>query len=259
MLNLINTIILGIVEGFTEFLPISSTAHLTLASNLLHIIQSDYMKSFEIIIQAGAILAVVCLYWKKLFNWEIFKRIIIAFIPTGILGLIFYKVIKHYLLGNTNVILWALFLGGILIILFEKLRRSAVSDKEITDISYKQCLGLGLFQSIAMVPGVSRSAATIIGGMLMGLKREVIVEFSFLLAVPTMIAATGLDLVKNVGNFSLSQIHFLLIGFIVSFIMAVISIKFLLNYIRKHTFTVFGAYRIIIAIVFFIVLTLQIK
>lgn len=260
MLNLINTVILGIVEGFTEFLPISSTAHLTLASNLLHIIQTDYMKSFEIIIQAGAILAVLCLYWKKFFNWEILKRIIVAFIPTGILGLIFYKTIKHYLLGNTNVILWALFLGGILIILFEKLRKgNTVSDKEMTNISYKQCLGLGLFQSIAMIPGVSRSAATIIGGMLIGLKRGVIVEFSFLLAVPTMIAATGLDLVKNAGSFSLSQAHFLIIGFIVSFIMAVISIKFLLNYIRKHTFTVFGTYRIIIAMVFFIIFTLQVK
>ncbi|MFA5986870.1 MAG: undecaprenyl-diphosphatase UppP [Parcubacteria group bacterium] len=249
----IQALILGCIEGVTEFLPISSTAHLILISHVMHIVQTDFMKSFEIIIQLGAILAVVALYWKQLLNVEILKRLIVAFIPTGVLGVVFYHVVKKYLMDNDAVILGALFFGGLFLILFEKWhteKSDALND--IATISYKKCLAIGVFQSIAMIPGVSRSAATIIGGLVMGFKRETIVKFSFLLAMPTMVAATGLDLVKNVSSFSASQSHVLAIGFITAFITAILGIKFFLVYIQKHSFASFGVYRMIIAIVFFI-------
>lgn len=251
MLTTIQAVVLGIVEGVTEFLPISSTAHLILASNLLRLEQTEFLKSFEIIIQLGAILAVVALYWRDLMDWEVLKRLAVAFIPTGILGLMFYKIVKQYLIGNISVVLWSLILGGIFIILFEKWHRENKEGKErIKDISYKNCAIIGVCQSVAMVPGVSRSAATIVGGLALGLKRKTIVEFSFLLAVPTMMAATGLDLFKNAASFSSSQANVLAVGFVVSFIMAIIGIKFLLAYVQKNSFTAFGVYRIVIVLLF---------
>ncbi|HAT73932.1 MAG: Undecaprenyl-diphosphatase [Candidatus Moranbacteria bacterium GW2011_GWF2_36_839] len=253
MPNFFQVIILGIVEGITEFLPISSTAHLILTADILKLTQTEFLKSFEIIIQFGAILAVVVLYWKTLWKMEVIKKLVVAFIPTGILGLVFYKIIKTYLLGSVSVVLWTMFLGGIFLIIFEKWhteKESALED--ISNISYKQCLYIGLFQSIAMIPGVSRSAATILGGLALGLKRKIIVEFSFLLAVPTMLAATGLDLMKNYKSFSLSESHLLAVGFLVSFVMAILGIKFLLSYIQKRTFTAFGFYRILVSILFWL-------
>lgn len=251
MLNFIQAIILGIVEGITEFLPVSSTAHLILAADLLHLAQSEFMKSFEIIIQLGAILAVIFLYWRAFLNTEVLKRLVIAFIPAGILGLVFYKFIKYYLLGNTAVVLWALFLGGLILVVFEKWHKEKQNSlEEIAKIPYGQCLILGLFQSIAMIPGVSRSAATIIGGLILGLRRKTIVEFSFLLAAPTMLAATGLDLAKNANAFSIEQFDLLSVGFVVSFLTAVLGIKFLLAYIQKNNFIAFGVYRMAIVILF---------
>lgn len=251
-MNAIEAIILGVVEGITEFLPISSTAHLILASDLLSITQSDYVKSFEIIIQLGAILAVVYLYWRRFLDIGLLKKIFVAFLPTAAIGLLLYSFIKEYLFENTAVILWALAVGGVLLIILERYHFRA-SEEQVLDINmitYSQCLKLGLFQAIAMIPGVSRSAATIIGGMLMGIPRTTIVEFSFLLAVPTMAAATGLDLIKSSGSWDMSQIGTLAFGFIVSFVMALISIKWLLKYISKHTFTAFGVYRLIIVFIF---------
>lgn len=251
MLSIFQAIILGVVEGVTEFLPISSTAHLTLTADLLKLVQTDFMKSFEIIIQLGAIAAVVILYWRSFLDWEVLKRLAVAFIPTGILGLILYKLIKTYLLGNTNVILVTLVLGGIFIIAFEKWHQEKKDAlEEIKNIPYKQCVLIGLCQSVAMIPGVSRSAATIVGGLALGLKRKTIVEFSFLLAVPTMLAATGLDLLKNMNSFSISQSQFLAVGFVTSFIMAIVGIKFFLAYIQKNSFTAFGIYRIAVVILF---------
>ncbi len=248
----IQALILGCVEGITEFLPISSTAHLILTSHVLGIGQTEFMKSFEIIIQLGAILAVVVLYWRELMNMEVIKRLIVAFVPTGILGVLFYNVIKTYLMNSDAVILMALFLGGLFLVLFEKWhveKNDVISD--ISAISYKKCLVIGIFQSIAMIPGISRSAATIIGGLALGFKRETIVAFSFLLAVPTMIAATGFDLIKNASSFSSSQAVVLAIGFVTAFVTAILGIKFFLAYIRKHSFATFGIYRMIIAMVFF--------
>lgn len=254
MISLLHSVILGIVEGFTEFLPISSTAHLVLTSDILKIVQSDYAKTFEIAIQSGAILAVVALYWRKFLDFEVLKRIIAAFIPTAVLGLIFYKIIKNNLIGDTGVILWALAIGGLFLILFEYLFKNKDTITDIKEISYKKAFGIGFFQAIAMIPGISRAAATIVGGMFLGIKRQAIVEFSFLLAVPTMLAATGLDLLKSSHQFSGSQFSILGTGFIVSFVMAIISIKFLLNYIKKHSFTAFGFYRIILVILAVIII-----
>lgn len=259
-MTIIHTIILGIVEGISEFLPISSTGHLILTSEILKIAQSDFTKSFEIIIQFGAIFSVIFLYWKKFWNLELIKRLIVAFIPTGIIGLALYKIVKTYLIGNESVVLWSLFLGGIILIIFELYHNDKeekieeTTGDEIKKITYKKSFIIGLFQSIAIIPGVSRSASTIVGGLWLGLKRTTIVEFSFLLAVPTMLAATGLDLVKNASSFSSSDFSSLAIGFVVSFVVALFAIKFFLKFIKTHDFIPFGVYRIIVAILFWILI-----
>ena len=255
-MHIFQSIILGVVEGVTEFLPISSTGHMILASHVLGMNESDFVKSFEIFIQLGAILAIVALYWKKLLlNKKIFLRVCTGFIPTAVIGLLLYKVVKTYLLGNTSVVLWSLLLGGIFLVGFEYFRKGKISHtNEIENISYKQAFIIGLFQSIAIIPGVSRSAATIVGGLALGISREAIVEFSFLLAVPTMVAATGLDLIKSGHSFGGGQVELLAIGFITAFIFAFIAVKFLLTYVKNHTFTSFGIYRILIAVLFFFAL-----
>lgn len=252
----LQAIIFGIVQGVSEFLPISSTGHLILTSRLLELAQTEFLKSFEIIIQLGSILSVIALYWRKLFtDWETIKKIAVAFIPTGILGLIFYKIVKQSLLGNNTVVLWSLFLGGVLLIIFELWpgKKKEIGEK-ITEISYRQSFLIGVAQSVAIIPGVSRSAATILGGLMLGIERKTIVEFSFLLAVPTMLAATGLDLIKSADQFSLSQWNFLAVGFIVSFIVALASIKFLVNFIKKHSFIPFGIYRIAVSLAFWLLI-----
>lgn len=254
MLSVAHAVWLGIVEGITEFLPISSTAHLILVSNLLGVPQTDTQKSFEIIIQLGAILAVVVLYGRRVMrNWAILWRVAIAFIPTGVLGLIFYRLVKTYLLGNTQVVLWALLLGGIFLILFEYWHREPVEGTSVSDeamlsqLSIGECLLIGTFQAFAMIPGVSRSAATVVGGLLVGIRRTAIVEFSFLLAIPTMLAAASLDIFKNYQTLLNVPLAPLGVGFLVSFVVALISIQWLLRYVRHHTFTGFGVYRIIVA------------
>ncbi len=251
-MDLIYSVIFGIVEGFTEFLPVSSTGHLILTAKILNLQQTNFLKSFEIAIQLGAIAAVVVLYGRRfLKDAEVIKRIITAFIPTAVIGLSAYGFIKNSLLGNDNVVIWSLMIGGIILIIFEVLfGEKDDSLDEIKKISYKQSFFIGVFQSLAIIPGVSRAAATIVGGLLLGLRRKTIVEFSFLLAVPTMLAATSLDLYKNIHSFSLDQFTFLAVGFITSFVVAVFAIKFLLKYIKNHNFVIFGIYRILIALTF---------
>lgn len=251
-MDIIYASILGIIEGVTEFLPISSTGHLIVTSHLLGLLQSDFLKSFEIVIQLGAILAVILLYWKKLWKKETLMLLAVGFAPTAVIGFLFYPLVKHYLLGNALVVIITMIVGGVALITFETLYAFKVgSVPEVdTPISYKHAALLGLFQSIALVPGVSRSAATIVGGLSLGLPRRVIVEFSFLLAIPTMMAATGLDLLKSGSSFSFEQYEMLAIGFVVAFLTALLTIKALLRFIRQHTFTAFGVYRIIAGIVF---------
>lgn len=253
-MNFLHALILGIVEGITEFLPISSTGHLILVNRLLGISPSDFIKSFEIIIQLGAVGAIVALYWRKLLvNWEVMKRIAFGFIPTAILGFIFYKSIKQ-LLGGDVVVLWALGIGGLLLILFEKLHAESEAEGSIEQISYKQAFLIGVFQACAFIPGVSRSAATIIGGLALGLRRTVAVEFSFLLSVPTMLAASALDIYKNGSAFSSDQFSLLAVGFVTAFIVALLAVKFLLKFVRTHSFISFGVYRVMLALFFFLII-----
>jgi len=251
-MNFLSAAILGVVEGVSEFLPITSTGHLVLTSHLMGLEQSNFLKSFEIAIQMGAILAVVALYGKRLvMDSKILARIIIAFIPTAVIGFLFYKTVKNVLLDGPYVILWSLFLGGIFLIIFELLHHEPKEAlEEMSSMSYAQAFMVGIFQSIAIIPGVSRAAATIIGGLILGLKRKTIVEFSFLLAVPTMGAAVGLDLIKSAGTFQPNDFLYLSVGFLVSFVVALLSIRFLLDFIQKHNFIPFGIYRIILAVVF---------
>lgn len=251
-MDILQSVIIGVIEGITEFLPISSTAHMVLAAKVMNIAQTDFVKSFEIVIQFGAILSVVALYWKRfILDFESLKRVLAAFIPTAIVGFVLYKIIKTVFLGSTSIIIWTLLLGGAFIILFELFHKEKVTAHEdISTIPYSKCVGIGLFQSFAVVPGVSRSAATIIGGLALGLKRTTIVEFSFLLAVPTMLAASVLDLAKSGSSFTSDQFGVLATGFVVSFIVAMFSIKFLLGFVRKHSFIPFGVYRIIAALLF---------
>ncbi len=251
-MSLLHAILLGIVEGITEFLPVSSTAHLILASKLLAL-DSEFVKSFEIIIQFGAILSVVVLYWNRFWNWDVLKKLVVAVIPTGVIGLTVYKAVKSYLLGNVTVVLLALLIGGIALILFERFRTSVDTEVDFTEITYRRAFLIGLFQAIAVIPGVSRSAATIVGGSLIGVSKRTIVEFTFMLAVPTMLAATGLELVKSrealAGNYGI-----LAVGFVVSFITAIVAIKSFLGYIKKRSFAAFGWYRIALAVAYYLVI-----
>ena len=243
------SIILGVVEGFTEFLPVSSTGHMILASHFLHIIDSVTVTTFEIVVQFGAILAVALSYHKKLLNLDILKKLIVAFIPTGLAGVVIYPYIKH-LLENQKLVALMLLVGGIIILLVEK--RHAKHEKEHTkndindigDISYKQALSLGAFQALAIIPGVSRSGAVIVGGLLQNI----------LLAVPTMFVATAYTLLKKHNELSLDSVSPIVIGTIVSFTVSFAVIRLALSYIRKHSFAIFGWYRIIAGIILLIVL-----
>jgi undecaprenyl-diphosphatase len=252
-MTFLDALILGIVEGISEFLPISSTGHLVLASRLLGIPETDFVKSFEIVIQFGAILAALFLYWRLfLRDPRTLAKTIVAFVPTGIAGLLLYKTIKA-LLGSPAVVVWSLFIGGVLLIILEKVHRAPSEDaRGVEGISFAQALGLGVCQILSMVPGVSRSASTIMPGLLMGISRKTIVEFSFLLAAPTMAAATGYEMLKNYKSFSFGQIDILAVGFIVSFVTAFAAIKGLLRFIQTHTFVAFGVYRIVAAIAFWL-------
>ncbi|MGC9031520.1 MAG: undecaprenyl-diphosphate phosphatase [Minisyncoccia bacterium] len=249
-MNIFQIIILGIVEGITEFLPISSTGHLILCSEILKLPQNGFLKSFEIIIQSGAIFAVLLLFWRKFLNLEILKRIFIALLPTAIFGIAFYKIFKNVLMKD-SVVLFSLFFVGLIFIIFELFKKDEKNNiNGILEISYKKSFLIGLFQVISMVPGVSRSGATILGGMLLGIKRKTIVEFSFLLAIPTMLGVSFLEGINSFFNFSLNEFLFLILGFLVSFLSAFLAVKFFLNFIKKHNFIVFGIYRIIFSVLF---------
>jgi undecaprenyl-diphosphatase len=254
----LQAIVLGITEGFTEFLPISSTGHMILVSHFMHIVDSATLSTYEIVVQLGAILAVVVLYYKKLFQVEMIKKLIVAFIPTGIVGIVVYPYIKYLLTGPNSSIIVAsmLILGGIVILLVEKKYAQKIEEgsKEITSISYKNAVILGLFQALAIIPGVSRSGAMIVGGLLQGLSRKALVEFTFLLAVPTMTVATLYTILKKHKELSLDSVSPIIIGTVISFVVALVVIKYALTYIRRHSFNIFGWYRIIVGIILLVIL-----
>ena len=251
-MTVLQAIIIGIVEGITEFLPISSTAHMILTSRVLELRETEFLKSFEIAIQLGAILSVVVLYWRRLWNVEVIKKLFVAFLPTGIIGFTVYKAVKEHLLGNVPVVLAALVLGGIALIFWERIHGHDEREADLAEITWKRALLIGVAQAVAMIPGVSRSAATIVGGSLMGVSKRTIVDFTFLLAIPTMAAATGYDLLKSYRSLD-GHLDLLAIGFVVSFITALVAVKTFLGYIKKHSFAAFGWYRIILAVAFYLV------
>ena len=222
-------------------------------NHLLGNAPTDFAKTFEIVIQFGSILAVLALYWRSFLQVETLQKLVVAFIPTGLIGLALYPLVKTYLLESIPTVLGALFVGGVVLIVFDYFH-SQHPEEELSQkpMRYRDAFLIGLFQSLAIVPGVSRSAATILGGLALGFSRATIVEFSFLLAVPTLLAASGLDLFKNGLVFTDGEWVSLFIGFVVSFIVALISIRWLITYVRSHSFTSFGVYRILLAVVFII-------
>ena len=246
--------ILGIVEGLTEFLPVSSTGHLILVSELLQIPQTEAHKAFEVAIQLGAILAVACLYWRKLLvRSDLLLKLAVGFLPTGIIGLMLYKLVKN--LFDASVVSISLIVGGIAFFVMEYyLKEHKPTIHDVGDVSYRAAFTIGLVQCVSMIPGVSRSGATIIGGLLCGMNRTAAAEFSFLLALPTMLAATCFDLFKNSAAFQGGDWDNLLIGFIVSFIFSIIGIKVLIRFVANHTFIPFGIYRIIVGALFLLLL-----
>jgi undecaprenyl-diphosphatase len=249
----LHALILGLIEGLTEFLPVSSTGHLILASSLLQIPDSSFLTSFEIAIQLGAILAVLITYWRSFLDFNVLSRLAVALVPTAVIGLALYSFVKHYLLGNEVVVVIALALGGALLILFETLHTEHEEGPQaVGAIPYRTAFLVGVCQSVAMIPGVSRSAATIVGGLLLGLRRTAIVEFSFLLAVPTMGAAVALDVLKNYETFTTDGLGLIATGFVTAFVVALIAIRYFLAFVKKHSFIPFGIYRIMLAVLFFV-------
>ncbi len=257
-MTLTQTAILSFIEGLTEFLPVSSTGHLILASELLRIPSTDVHKSFEIAIQLGAILAVVVLYGPTLLrNRRTLLLTATAFVPIAVIGFLLHGIVKQFLLGNVSVVLWALFIGGIVLVIFESFlpsRRPGKPEGLPTEISLLQAIMVGMCQSLAIIPGVSRSAATIVGGELLGISRKAIVEFSFLLAIPTMAAAIGYDLLKSAGEFTSGDWGNLLIGFVLSFFFALVAVRWFVAYVKEHSFAVFGVYRMLLALTFLLLL-----
>lgn len=245
--------ILSVVEGITEFLPVSSTGHLIIVSRLLKIPPTDFLKTFEIVIQLGAILAIMLLYAKPILqDRQLLKKVFVAFVPTGIIGFFLYKLVKTFLLSSPIVVAFTLILGGILLIVFEFYFRRKKATITLNELSYPQAALIGIFQSISVIPGASRAACTILGGLFLGLDRKSAVEFSFLLALPTMLAASSYDFLKSGSGFSANQFGAIIIGIIMSFIVALVVVKWFLKYIQNHSFIPFGVYRIVIGIIFFL-------
>lgn len=246
-------IIIAIVEGLTEFLPVSSTGHMILTSALMGIHEDDFVKSYEVIIQLGAILAVLAIYYKRFFvSIDIYLKLFVAFLPTGIVGLLAYKTIKAYLFNPITVSV-SLVVGGVVLILLDRWtekKESKYVDLEM--ISYLDAFKIGVIQCFSMIPGVSRSAATIFGGVYAGFNRVQAAEFSFLLAIPTMFAATGYDIYKNQELFNSDGISIMLIGGLVAFIVAILAVKAFVTFLTKYGFKHFGYYRIVIGILFLI-------
>jgi len=246
-MNILQSIILAIIEGITEFLPVSSTGHLILGSTYFGIEHDEFTKLFTIVIQLGAILSVVVLYFKRFFQTiEFYFKLLVAFIPAVVLGLLFSKKIDA-LLENPVTVAVSLLLGGIVLLKVD----DWFGNSENTEVTYSKGLKIGFFQCLAMIPGISRSGASIVGGMSQNLSRTAAAEFSFFLAVPTMLGATVkkcYDFYKDGYVLTDDQINLLIIGNVVAFIVALLAIKSFIGFLTKHGFRVFGYYRIIVGV-----------
>ena len=264
-MNTLETIIIAIVEGLTEFLPVSSTGHMIIAQSLLGVESTPFVKAFTVIIQFGAILSVICLYWKKFFYptaersgvsywramYDFYARLVVGVLPAVVLGLAFNDFIESNL-GNVTLVAVMLIIGGVSMLFCDRIFNKGSEDTRLT---YRRAFTVGLIQCISMIPGVSRSMATIVGGMSQRLTRKAAAEFSFFLAVPTMLGATCLETYKLIshGGGSLlthgNNLEMLLLGSAVAFVVAILAIKFFINYVTKYGFAAFGWYRIIVGIV----------
>ena len=262
-MGIFETIIIAIVEGLTEFLPVSSTGHMIIAQNVLGVESTDFVKAFTFIIQFGAILSVVCLYWKKFFHlnevpqgvtgakaflikYDFYWKLLVAFLPAAVFGLLFSDAIDA-MLERVEVVAITLVLGGIFILFCDKIYGKGTKEK----MTERNALMVGLYQCISMIPGVSRSMATIVGGMSQGLTRKAAAEFSFFLAVPTMLAATAYKLLKLIMDpvqraVLVDNMTTLIVGNVVAFIVALLAIKFFIEFVSKYGFKAFGWYRIIV-------------
>ncbi|MEZ4944304.1 MAG: undecaprenyl-diphosphate phosphatase [Cyclobacteriaceae bacterium] len=260
-MSLFQSIILAIVEGLTEFLPVSSTGHMIIVSSLMGIASDSFTKTFTVAIQLGAILSVVVLYWKRFFvSLSFYYKLLVAFMPAAVFGLLFNDYIDA-LLERVEVVAVTLILGGIVFIFIDKIFKDT-DEKENNEVTYAKALKIGFFQTIAMVPGVSRSAATIIGGMTQKLNKKTAAEFSFFLAVPTMFAATAYKLLQfyREGNsFGANEIVLLLVGNVVAFIVAMFAIKSFISFLTRHGFKWFGYYRIIVGVLILILFFLDVE
>ncbi|MEJ8769015.1 undecaprenyl-diphosphate phosphatase [Prevotella sp. HCN-7019] len=264
-MNALETIIIAIVEGLTEFLPVSSTGHMIIAQSLLGVESTPFVKAFTVIIQFGAILSVICLYWKKFFYptaersgvsywkamYDFYARLVVGVLPAVVLGLAFNDFIESNL-GNVTLVAVMLIIGGVFMLFCDRIFNKGSEDTKLT---YKRAFTVGLIQCISMIPGVSRSMATIVGGMSQRLTRKAAAEFSFFLAVPTMFGATCLETYKLIshGDGSLltqgNNLEMLLLGSVVAFVVAILAIKFFISYVTKYGFAAFGWYRIIVGLI----------
>lgn len=264
-MDILQTIIIAIVEGLTEFLPVSSTGHMIIAQSLLGVESTPFVKAFTVIIQFGAILSVICLYWRRFFYpeagrqgktywqamFDFYARLVVGVLPAVVLGLAFNDLIEENL-GNVSLVAWMLIVGGVFMLFCDRIFNKG---SEHTQLTYKRAFVIGLIQCISMIPGVSRSMSTIVGGMSQRLTRKAAAEFSFFLAVPTMFGATCLETFKMIkgGEASvLSQgnnLEMLLLGSVVAFIVAILAIKFFINYVTRYGFAAFGWYRIVVGLV----------
>ena len=263
-MDILQTVIIAIVEGLTEFLPVSSTGHMIIAQSLLGVESTPFVKAFTVIIQFGAILSVICLYWRRFFYpeagrqgktywqamFDFYARLVVGVLPAVVLGLAFNDLIEENL-GNVSLVAWMLIVGGVFMLFCDRIFNKG---SEHTQLTYKRAFVIGFIQCISMIPGVSRSMSTIVGGMSQRLTRKAAAEFSFFLAVPTMFGATCLETFKMIkgGEASvLSQgnnLEMLLLGSVVAFIVAILAIKFFINYVTRYGFAAFGWYRIVVGL-----------
>lgn len=273
-MTLWQTIVVAIVEGLTEFLPVSSTGHMIITQNILGVESTDFVKAFTVIIQFGAILSVIVLYWKRFFRlnrtpapagssalkqflhkWDFYWKLLVAFIPAGVIGF-FLNDIVETMLGSVTIVAVMLVVGGIFMLFCDRIFNKGKDDTG--KLSERKAVYIGLFQCIAMIPGVSRSMATIVGGMAQGLTRKAAAEFSFFLAVPTMFAATVYSILKffldGKGEIIWNNLEVLLLGNVVAFIVALLAIKFFINFLAKYGFKAFGWYRIVVGLVILVLL-----
>ena len=260
LIELIKVIIIGIIQGITEWLPISSTGHMILADELLRLNVSDaFMEMFRVVIQFGSILAVVVLYFHKLNpfapsksdvqkrqTWRLWFKVIVGIIPAGIVGVLFDDWLNDHLYNYVTVAV-ALIVYGVAFIVIEKIRKCKTPRVDSADrLDYKTALGVGCFQTLSLIPGTSRSGSTILGAMILGMSREAAAEFSFFMAIPVMLGASLLKMLKFGFSFTSSELIVLIVGVLIAFVVSVAAIKFLTGFIKKHSFAVFGWYRIIL-------------